>query len=225
MSMKKYILASAFISSLLCSYTLESLSTEINDEIRCLVKNNPHQLSEAEYRLIAETIIDKTPCNILVFGVGRDSRLWIDINRQGLTVFLEDNPIWLDRISLELPEINAYLVTYNTLRKQWKGLLNRNIEAELLLELPKEILETKWDIIFVDAPEGWSDEKPGRMKSIFTAAKLAYISGNCDVFVHDCDRKVEANYCEKFLHSENLMSTLDRLRYYYIPSTLCCKSL
>ncbi len=215
--MKKYILALASYTSLLCSYSLEALPREIKEEISCLVKNNPYQLSEAEYGLIAERLIDKTPCNMLVFGIGRDSNLWIKINDQGITVFLEDNPIWFDRISREIPHINAYFVTYNTQRNQWLELLNRNIEAELLLELPKEITENKWDIIFVDAPEGWSDEKPGRMKSIFTAAKLAHSSRDCAVFVHDCDRQVEAIYSKKFLHPENLISTQDRLCYYYIP--------
>ena len=214
---KKYILALACTISLLCAYTLEALPAEVKEEIHCLVKNNPNQLSEAEYGLIAETLIDKTPCNMLVFGVGRDSSLWITINGQGTTVFLEDNPIWFDRISLEIPQIDAYLVIYNTQRNQWLELLNRNIEGELLLELPKEITDIKWDIIFVDAPEGWSDEKPGRMKSIFTAAKLAHSSKDCVVFVHDCDRQVEAIYSKKFLYSENLISTLDRLCYYYIP--------
>jgi uncharacterized protein (TIGR01627 family) len=215
--MKIYILTIVYNIFLLYSYTLEALSPDIKKEIRCLVKNNLHQLSEAEYELIATTLIDKTPCNMLVFGVGRDSSLWVKLNCQGITVFLEDNQIWFDRISLEIPQINAYLVTYDTKRNQWLELLNRNIEAELFLELPKEIKENKWDIIFVDAPEGWSDEKPGRMKSIFTAAKLAHSSKDCHVFVHDCDRQVEAIYSKKFLHDENLITTQDRLRYYYIP--------
>lgn len=140
-----------FLACLLCFKTAASLPFEIKEEIHCLVENNPHQLSEAEYGLIAQTVLDKTLCNMLVFGVGLDSNLWIKINSQGTTVFLEDNPIWFDRISLKIPEINANLVTYNTKRSQWLELLNRNIEAELLLDLPIEITETKWDIIFVDA--------------------------------------------------------------------------
>lgn len=214
--MKKYVLALACKIFLLHSYAIQALPAEMKEEIRCLVKDNPHQLSEAEYELIAETLIAKTPCNMLVFGVGRDSRLWININGQGNTVFLEDNLVWFDRISAEIPQIQAYFVTYNTERKQWLTLLNSN-EAELLLDLPREVSETKWDIVFVDAPEGWSDEKPGRMKSIFTAAKLAHSSKGCAVFVHDCDRQVEAIYSQKFLHAKNLISIQDRLCYYYIP--------
>jgi glucuronoxylan 4-O-methyltransferase len=95
--------------------------------------------------------------------------------------------------------------------------LIHNNQKELLLNLPIEIMEMKWDIIFVDGPEGWSDEKPGRMKSIFTAAQLAHQSKDCYVFVHDCDRPVEAIYSRVFLCDENLISIQERLRKYYIP--------
>ena len=88
------------------------------------------------------------------------------------------------------------------------------------MKLPKEIAQNKWDIIFVDAPEGWSDEKPGRMKSIYTAAKLASLSKDCIVFVHDCDRKVEDVYSNRFLKEENLILTQDRLRYYHILAAI-----
>lgn len=212
---KKLILAC--VISLLNIFTLEAIPAEIEKEIRCLVKNNPEQLSVEEYVLIAEKLIHKAPCNMLVFGVGRDSRLWIKLNSQGTTVFIEDSPIWLERIRQEIPQINAYFVTYNTKRTEWQELLNRNIEAELLLDLPRGIAKRRWDIIFVDAPEGWSDEKPGRMKSIYTAAKLALSFKNCDVFVHDCDREIEAIYSNQFLHTENLITTQDRLCHYYIP--------
>ena len=188
--MKKHILILACNIFLVGIRSLQALPLEIEKSINYLVKNNPHQLSKTEYGLIAEILISKTPCNMLVFGVGRDSDLWIKLNNRGTTVFLEDNPMWLNLITQNIPEINAHLVTYNTQRNQWIDLLNRNIEAELLLNLPKEIMETRWDIIFVDAPAGWADQTPGRMKSISTAAKLAFLSKNCNVFVHDCDVSV-----------------------------------
>jgi len=216
MKIRNYFLA--FVCNILLPFSpyLQALPPNIEVQIRNLVRNNPQQLSVVEYALIAATLSHKTPCNMLVFGMGRDSSLWITINEQGTTIFLEDNQEWFDRISQENPQINAYLVTYNTQRRQWQELLNRNDEAKLLLDLPDVIKEVKWDLIFVDAPEGWSDEKPGRMKSIFTAAKLAHDSKNCHVFVHDCNRNVEAVYCDKFLCADNLISTQDRLRHYYI---------
>lgn len=215
--MKKYILALACNLPLLCSFSLGALPSELKEEIHHLVKSNPHQLSQAEYELIVEKVVSKAPCNMLVFGVGRDSSLWIKVNSHGTTVFLEDSPTWLNRISQQIPEINVHLVTYNTKRRQWRELLVKNLEEELYLEIPKVIAETKWDIIFVDGPQGWGDDTPGRMKSIYTAAKLAHSSHECHVFVHDCERRVEAIYTKTYLYTENLISTQDRLHYYYIP--------
>ena len=205
------------IISLMCSCMAAALAPELKEEIQCLVNSNPHQLSVAEYGLIADRVISRSPCNMLVFGVGRDSRLWTSINSRGKTVFLEDNRMWLDHVRQNIPNINAHLVCYNTLRSRWQELLHRSDEQELLMELPQEITDTKWDIIFVDAPDGSSDRKPGRMKSIFTAAKLAHSSKGCDVYVHDCNRRVEAVYSNQYLHPENLIWKKDRLRYYYIP--------
>ena len=198
------------------SLNLDALDDKIREEIKDLVKNNPLQLVEDEYTLIAETLIKKSPCNMLVFGVGRDSEMWIKNNSLGKTVFLEDNKTWFNRISAKIPHINAHLVKYSTKRKDWQYWLDENHTNELLLDLPLEIREMKWDIIFVDGPEGWSDEKPGRMKSIFTAAYLAHQYKDCHVFVHDCDRPVEAVYSSMFLLDENLVSTLYRLRHYFI---------
>ena len=192
------------------------------EQITKLVESNPHQLSEQEYLYITETISSKIPGNFLIFSVGKDSGLWMDINAEGKTVFLEDNPEWLHWAKSMYQDMEAYLVKYDTQRKQWQDLLNRQREGEncLSMELPENLLATEWDFIFVDAPAGYLDETPGRMKSIYTAAKLAFTSrtNHTDVFVHDCDREVEDMYTNYFLRQENLVSQLDRLRHYKITN-------
>lgn len=198
-----------------CMSTVYSLSQEDHDCISHLVATNPSQLSVQEYSLIAETLLRKAPCNMLVFGVGMDSALWIRWNAGGTTLFLEDNKIWLKRIQKQIPNIQAYLVEYLTLRSQWKDLLTQ--DHLLYMELPQQVLETQWDIIFVDAPAGYDDTKPGRMKSIYMAALLAFQQKRpVDIFVHDCDREVEAVYCSQFLKDEHLKEAIDRLRHYAI---------
>jgi uncharacterized protein (TIGR01627 family) len=110
--------------------------------------------------------------------------------------------------------ITGYLVNYSTQRKQWKELLQ---SPELLnMELPKEIVKKKWDVILVDAPEGWEDSTPGRMKSIFVASQLA--KNSCDVFAHDCHRQVEKVYCDLFLKQENLKTEIGLLRHYHMSN-------
>ncbi|MBS0655642.1 MAG: TIGR01627 domain-containing protein [Verrucomicrobia bacterium] len=192
---------------------------ETYSEIEELVQRNPGQLSVAEYSLIAETLTSHSPCNMLVFGLGNDSDLWHRLNQHGTTLFLENNAFWYDKICTDFPQVNALLVEYNTTRPQWKSLLKRDKEEELLLDLPSHVWDTKWDLIFVDAPEGWADDKPGRMQSIYTAAKLASKSGGCHIFVHDCHRKVEAAFSSKYLGDRHLQCELDRLRHYYVKGS------
>lgn len=202
-----------FISSLIPFLSI-ALPPKVQTRIEQLIRDNPHQLSYSEYARVAETVLEKTPCNFLVFGVGKDSSLWIDLNKEGSTYFLEDNPYWLNLIKGQIPNLNAYPVVYNTKRKEWKHLLKKT--EVLQLKLPIELNAIKWDIIFVDAPAGWDDECPGRMKSIATAAFFAHTQKDVHVLVHDCDRKVEAIYSSEYLKDNYLVKTIGKLRHYHI---------
>jgi glucuronoxylan 4-O-methyltransferase len=142
----------------------------------------------------------KTPCSLLVFGLGNDTVFWSLLNQGGNTVFLEDNEFWLKRICQQTPGIKAVLVEFNTKRSDWKKLLES--PASLDMSLPDEISAQKWDIVVVDGPAGYDDNTSGRMKSIYTASKLVKSGG--DVFVHDCNREIEDIYCNELLKPENL---------------------
>lgn len=211
--MKKYLLLLLFLN---IGSLYPQLPTHITTQISNLVKSNPGQLSFKEYSHIAETIQDKSPCNILVFGVGKDSFLWNNLNKHGLTLFIEDNAQWLKLVKKELPFIKAHFFTYKTVLKDWQMLLNNgNYESTLLMDLPSEITYKKWDIIFVDAPGGYSPKTPGRMQSIYTASVLAKKNNNSHVFVHDCNRPAEKAYCDKFLQQYTFITEIDKLRHYY----------
>ena len=194
------------------------LLTEYNRRIIELMDSNPGQLSKEEYSYITNIVINRKPSNFLVFGVGKDSKFWMEVNKNGETIFLEDSRDWLNQVKAYCPQIKAYLVEYGTTRKQWLDLLEQYRQGidSLLMILPEKITQTKWDVIFVDAPAGYSDEVSGRMKSIYLAAKLALNSGNTDVFVHDCDRQVEKIYSSYFLKNENLVTQVKKLNHYKI---------
>ena len=167
------------------------------------------QLRVLELTEIIRTI-EKKPVNFLVFGLGNDTKIWSTINK-GKTVFLEDLDEWYEKIIKKNPKIIVYKVKYYTKREDWKKLL-KNPE-KLMMKLPKEVLDTKWDVILVDAPRGWKDGQPGRMQSIYTTSKLMK---NGHVFVHDCDREVEAYYSNKFLKKKNFVKEVKGLRHYKI---------
>jgi glucuronoxylan 4-O-methyltransferase len=180
--------------------------------IRALVESNPGQATFEEYKLLHDVILDRAPCSLLVFGVGRDSTLWLDANAGGTTVFLEDVEKWADFARGAVPGIVVYDVRYRWRRFLWT--LLRRFEASLYMGgVPAEVLETCWDIILVDAPRGTRWHRPGRMTSVYTASILARRSGG-DVFVHDCHRKVERESSDQFLGDDHLVAQAGSMRHY-----------
>ena len=94
------------------------------------------------------------------------------------------------------------------------------LDTPALLEsdIPDKLSAEKWDIILVDAPAGYAEETPGRMKSIYMASQLIKSGG--DVFVHDCNREVEDVYSLHFLGKDNLVceiiASIGNLRHFKI---------
>ncbi|HDR4948340.1 TPA: DUF616 domain-containing protein [Bacillus cereus] len=156
------------------------------------------------------------PCNLLIFGLGKDSTFWHTLNSQGKTIFIEDNPWWYQHITNQSPHLNAILTHYDTKLKDARILLNK--PEQLHLSLPSSISEIDWDVIFVDGPNGYDNDTPGRMKSIYMAATLALKSKKTYVLVHDCNREIEKLYCDYFLHDKNLIRSKGKMRRYLIES-------
>lgn len=176
-------------------------------------RTNKVQLSCDELQTIIRSLAAHTPCRFLVFGLGNDSIFWERLNRRGRTVFIEDNREWLARITARFPRLEAYLVDYETRLPQWQELLDQ--PHLLTLRLPPAVEETVWDVILVDAPSGWRDNDPGRMRSIHAATRLS--GGAGEVFVHDCNRAVERLYCDTYLKAGNLVYEVAQLRHYRLP--------
>jgi hypothetical protein len=169
------------------------------------------QRHASEVFFIARTI--QPPVNFLVFGLGNDSPFWSNLNRQGRTVFIEDQQEWFNKVTRELPSLEAYLVDYGTKREQGMQLIDH--PEKLAMDLPAGIRNTKWDVILVDGPAGYEDGTPGRMKSIYEASRLVKERGS--VFVHDHERAVESAYGARYLLQGNLVAEtqgLALLRHY-----------
>ena len=169
------------------------------EEIREATKNRGIQLDVEQLYAIAEVVTP--PMNLLVFGLGYDSSFWCELNDGGRTVFIEDNGAWFRHIKSRHTLLEAYLITFNTRRSQWKGLLKK--PESLKLKLPREIYVGVWDVVLVDGPAGYADDTPGRMKSIYMASQLVRTDGA--VFVHDAEREVEKVYCDRFLLRSNFV--------------------
>ena len=65
------------------SYSLKRETNQygdIRDDIQRLVEANPNQMSFDEYVYIYNLIESKADCNLLVFGLGKDSDMWMKCN-------------------------------------------------------------------------------------------------------------------------------------------------
>ncbi|KAL6188220.1 hypothetical protein ACLB2K_039613 [Fragaria x ananassa] len=196
------------------------------------------QQSRAEISVSFEVLKSRAPCNFLVFGLGYDSLMWASFNPRGTTLFLEENPKWVQTVLKSSPELRAETVNYRTQLKQADELLasykseaacalsevvlRGNERCKLALSnLPDEVYEKEWDLIMIDAPRGYFPEAPGRMAAIFSAAVMARRrrgSGATHVFLHDVDRKVEKAFAEEFLCRKFLVKAVGRLWHFEIPS-------
>lgn len=162
-------------------------------------------MTEDQCRLIGEAVSLFPCCRLLVFGVGRDSPMWRDLNPNGTTLFLEHDRRWLHEVRSRHPDLDVLPVTYTTNIEEWRELLDR--PARLQLDLPDRVRGTRWDVLIVDGPPGMSaamqdgmaEPIHGRMQSIAAARDLVTDGGV--VFVDDTNREVESKYAYKFLGS------------------------
>ena len=178
-------------------------------------------MSMQHIRLIYKIVKRKSPCNFLVFGVGKDSYIWNNANKNGNTVFLENLENWADKFD----GLNVVKVSYKTTVLDYPDNLN---EDKLMLDLPDDVLRTQWDVIVVDSPLGhtWpcgcgvcSKENiaPGRMSSIYTASKLA--AAESVIVLDDFNRRIEHECGINYLGEDNLTYSDSKVAIFEWKST------
>lgn len=187
------------------------------DDLRELVRHNSGQGTFEEYAYLLDTIRAHAPAKLLIFGVGKDSVLWHRANAGGRTVFVEHEAEWLARTREQIPDGELVQVRYGFKRWQWRFLLP--VPALLFMkDLPASIVNESWDIIFVDSPQGGNWKRPGRMTSLYTASVLARRPGKTELLAHDCDRRVEQAYCDRYLGAQKLQKQVRTLRHYTVDT-------
>lgn len=190
-----------------------------------LDKYNDKTLSDKEIRFLSDIILQKSPCNLLVFGLEDQYLKLPAINEGGKTIFLEDRQEKLIKMTgYANGSTQVFRIRYKTSAKEAYKLLKharthsscslrsgiRTVTAKCkiaLTGLPKEVFKTKWDVIVVDGPGGDSPESPGRMGAIYMAGVLARAGNGTNVVVHDVDRMIEKWFSWEFLSEKNLVSS------------------
>lgn len=129
-------------------------------------------------------------CNLLVFGVGRDSSTWVFLNRGGRTVFVEDLAEWAARAKGQQPSLEVVEVTYETTLAS--SLLYSSRTDIPTPTLPASITSRTWDVVVVDGPRGYLPDHPGRSASITLAHDL--VAENGMVLIDDWNRPAEQRF-------------------------------
>jgi hypothetical protein len=178
------------------------------DFILQMKKQKKGLMSKKQYLEISRKLIDASPCNLLVFGLGEDSYLWDKINNGGVTIFLEDSVEWIAKTNDGTLTVKQ--VKYHTdISEHHKIGFN---EEKLKMDLPEEVRNLDYDFIIVDAPLGHQPPRPykgpGRMSSIYTASKLLKFGGTA--VVDDMGRKVEEVYAFHYFGKKNLVQLIEK---------------
>ncbi|KAM7266284.1 hypothetical protein ACFE04_004181 [Oxalis oulophora] len=216
-----------------CTKTPPSLANAL---VHYATTNITPQQTLNEISISLRILEKKSPCNFLVFGLGHDSLMWTSLNHGGRTVFLEEDKTWIAQIKEIIPTLECYHVEYNTILTEADKLYDIGTSKEdcksvtdprfsscplaLKENIPSEVYDVEWDLIMIDAPTGYHDKAPGRMRAIYTAGLMARNreNGETDVFVHDVDRVVEDRFSKGFLCEGYLVEQEGRLRHFNVPS-------
>ncbi|KAI9097170.1 hypothetical protein DFS34DRAFT_649981 [Phlyctochytrium arcticum] len=165
----------------------------------------------------------------LVWGLGYDSALWENANcipvqasserrlraRQapshvstaiGRTAFLENWESWISQVTETMPHLEVH---HFADFKSSVAAADEYFENPTLLILPEVVEESCWDVVLVDAPQGYEDQQPGRMEATYWAvnmAKRCLRDGHLKsvyIFLHDVNRPVEEKIVERILKVED----------------------
>ncbi len=126
---------------------------------------------------------------MLVFGLGYDSKMWFNGNKN--TYFIENKDEYIKLNVNDIPTNNIIKYDYKNINV--KNSFNLDDKEIYTYKIPNELLKlAPFDIILIDGPEGWNYNTPGRLIPCFWSTLLSKPS--TVIYVDDSSRPLE-NYC------------------------------
>lgn len=145
--------------------------------------------------------------NVLIFGLGYDSKMWFHQNNK--TYFIENNDEYIKLNKDVIPEENIIKYDYKNLTV--KNSYNMNLDDMNLYKIPTKILQlAPFKIILIDGPPGYNNEQPGRLIPICWAKYLS--NENTLIYVDDSSRKLETYAINKFFNNNPKIIFNSRLK-------------
>ena len=143
---------------------------------------------------------------MLVFGLGYDSKMWYNGNKN--TYFIENNDEYINLNINNIPKSNIIKYKYKNINVKNSFRMSYNDLNKY--EIPNEIKKVApFDIIIIDGPEGYKQHSPGRLIPYYWATLLS--KNGTIIYGDDSNRKLE-NYCiNKFFKDKEKIFFKERL--------------
>ena len=124
---------------------------------------------------------------MLVFGLGYDSNLWYNLTNRN-TFFVEDNKKYIEKNKdISDDKIIQYDYEGITVRNSF-NMTDEQIQSFIIPD--KIIKNAPYDIIYIDGPTGYTQDKPGRLLPIFWS-KTMLSKEDSIVYIDDSNRYLE----------------------------------
>ena len=168
-------------------------------------KDNINQIKyyNSNIQLNKKVIIDvlnniKPESKVLIFGLGWDSKMWYNYHNN--TYFVENKDEYINLNKKDIPTENIIKFNYNNINV--KNSCKASYDYLNNIKIPEKLKKIKYfDIIIIDGPEGYRDDKPGRLIPFFWSTKLS--KKGTIIYADDSSRKLESYCISKFYKSNN----------------------
>jgi hypothetical protein len=142
---------------------------------------------------------------MLVFGLGYDSKMWYEGNHKN-TYFIENNDQYIQLNKNDIPDNNIIKYDYKITCESSFKLIDEEINT---FEIPEYLLKlSPFDIILIDGPEGWKQDKPGRLIPCYWATLLS--KNGTLIYIDDSNRLLESFCIEKYFSNKNKIIFTER---------------
>lgn len=143
---------------------------------------------------------------MLVFGLGHDSKMWYNNNPN--TYFVEDKDEYINLNKNDIPSDN--IIKYSYMNINVKNSFNMTDDTINKYTIPQKLLDLMpFDIILIDGPEGYADDKCGRLIPYYWSSKLC--KEGSIVYCDDIKRPLEWYCMNKFFTDKNITFFSNRL--------------
>lgn len=184
--------------------TFESYISTPSLEITPNYYNTNIQLDKTVIRDIFNNFTSTS--KMLVFGLGYDSKMWFNGNKN--TYFVEDNEEYIKLNENDIPSENIIFYNYNTTVKDSFKMSDKDIYS---VPIPTKIIElSPFDIILIDGPAGYNSEQPGRLLPCYFS-NLVSRKGSI-VYIDDSSRPLETYCINKFFKDKQKTIFKNRLQ-------------